>query len=302
MNVAIIGSNSFLAEYIIRELLNNNIKSVLYGKYPSPEFSSCQFNVFNFPSSPIDYSQLLAFDSIIYTAGAGVQVNKNETIGNVYELNSFYPIRLSNALASNNYQGKLVTFGSYFEIGNESDRRYYSENEIITALNEISNPYGNSKRLLSRYFSSFTDSPFLYYHLILPNIYGKGENSQRLIPYLINSIKNNEEIKLTNGEQVRQYIYASDIAKTILDIITGYYPKGFYNLCQNEAIKIKELVKKVFVICNCLERFNSSRLFGSKQRSDTAMPFLLLNNEKAQKTFAFQPTITIEEGIKSYLI
>lgn len=300
MNVAIIGSTSFLAQYIIRELVSNNLKPTLYGKYPSEEFLPLKFIFFNFPEHPINYPDLRKYDVIIYTAGAGIQANLNETAEVIYELNSFIPIRLANVLSQNNYKGKLLTFGSYFEIGNEPCKKYYLEDEILISLNKISNDYGTSKRLLSRYLSSSTQTPD-YYHLFLPNIYGKGENPERLIPYLINALKNNEEIKLTSGTQLRQYLHAEDIAKTALDIIKENYPKGFYNLCRSEAIRIKELVKKIYDLSGHSEEFDGLPLFGSKERSDTLMPYLLLNNTKAIDTFKFQPQISIENGIKTYL-
>lgn len=301
MTVAIIGSNSFLAQYIIRELTTGNINTVLYGRSASVEFPKLRFTVFKFPENHIDCTGLLNFDTIIYTAGAGIQSNLRETTEIIYELNSFLPIRLANILSATSYKGKLLTFGSYFEIGSEENERYYSENEITTSLNKVPNHYCTSKRLLSRYLSSCPEA-LNFYHLILPNIYGNGENSQRLIPYLINAMKKNEEIKLTSGEQVRQYIHASDIAKTVLNIIKENFPPGFYNLCRNEAIQVKELVKKIAGLCGQTDKFNDANLLGSKERNDTAMPYLLLNNTKAVNTFTYQPKISIEEGIKTYLV
>lgn len=300
MTVAIIGSNSFLAKYLIRELTTDNINTVLYGGSESVEFPELRFTVFKFPEHQIDYASLLNFDTIIYTAGAGIQANLCETTEVIYELNSFLPIRLANILSANSYKGKFLTFGSYFEIGSEENERYYSENEIATSMNKVPNHYCTSKRLLSRYLSSRPQA-LNFYHLILPNIYGKGENTQRLIPYLINAMANNEEIKLTSGEQVRQYIHVSDIAKTVLDIIKEVYPPGLYNLCCNEAIRVKELAKKIVDFCGKTDEFNGLNLFGQKERNDTAMPYLLLNNTKAINTFRYQPKISIEEGIKTYL-
>lgn len=301
MNVSLIGSNSFLAEYLIRELVENGISPKLFGRRKSEEFPSLNFQSFNFPQNDIDIFELLKSDVIIYTAGAGVQANLVVTPEMMYEINCFVPIRLTNALSANNYKGKLITFGSYFEIGNETDKKYYSENDLLASLNEVPNHYCSSKRVFSRYLASSPSTP-KFYHLMLPNIYGKGENANRLIPYLINSLNNDEPISLTSGDQIRQYIHVIDISKTVLDIIKESYPKGFYNLCRKEEVQIKDLVKKVFVLCGQTEKFENSNLFGSKERSDTRMRCLLLENGKAMHTFKFQPQISIEEGLKSYLI
>lgn len=300
MKVVVVGSNSFLAQYIIRELVKNGITPELYGKIPSAEFPSLNFRLFEFPEHTINYSDLLTSDVIIYSAGAGIQANPDETPETIYELNTFIPIRLANTLATHNYKGKLLTFGSYFEIGNEMQERYYSEDEIVTSLNSVPNHYCTSKRLLSKYFSSIPEN-LNFFHLILPNIYGKEENPQRLIPYLINALKNNKDIKLTRGEQVRQYIHASDVAKTVLDIIVRNYSKGLYNVCRNEVIQIKELVEKIFVECGQSDQFNKLNLFGANERSDTSMRYLLMNNHKSVYTFKHQPIVSIDEGIKTYL-
>lgn len=300
MKVAIIGANSFLAKYLIRQLLEHNIEPALYATTCSTEFPTLKFTLFKFPEHPLNYTDLMQYDAIIYTAGGGIQADRDETLEVIYELNCFIPIRLANILSANSYKGKFLTFGSYFEIGNEAAERYYSEDEIVSSLNKVPNHYCASKRLLSRYLFSCPQM-LNFYHITLPNIYGKGENTQRLIPYLINSLKNNEEIKLTSGQQVRQYIHASDVAKTILDIIKENYTKGFYNLC-NETIQIKELVKMVFAACTKEDKFNELNLFGLKERSDTMMHYLLLNNDKAVSTFKYQPHISLQEGIKTYLI
>ena len=48
-------------------------------------------------------------------------------------------------------------------------------------------------------------------------------------------------------------------------------------------------------------RYIEEKLFGTNARTDTSMPYLMLNNTKAKQTFSYQPTVSIEDGIKSYL-
>ena len=298
MKVAIVGANSFLAQYIIEELLNSQITLVLFGLTPIKRFKDHNFVKFSFPDTVIDYSLLLGFDAIIYTAGAGIQANLNESSENIYELNAFMPIKIANYLSDNNFKGKFVTFGSYFEIGNESQEKYYSEDDISLANNNIPNQYCVSKRILTRYFNS-TCKSLDYFHLILPNIYGKGENPNRLIPYLLNALASNTEIKLTNGRQIRQYIHASDVACIVKDIINQSYQSGIYNITSEQSYSIKSVVSMVFKLTDRLSEFDEA-IFGHNERSDTQMPYLLLDNQKAKNTFRVQPKIAIEEGIKTY--
>jgi nucleoside-diphosphate-sugar epimerase len=135
--VAIIGSNSFAAQYIIKALKND---FAITG-YSRSDNSHSEFShvIFDYPKTSLDYSQLLSFDYIIYTAGAGIQSNKPDTVSDIYELNTFLPIRLFNFLNQNNYQGTFITFGSYSEIGQEFDETPYDELSIVSTQQKVHN-------------------------------------------------------------------------------------------------------------------------------------------------------------------
>jgi nucleoside-diphosphate-sugar epimerase len=153
--------------------------------------------------------------------------------------------------------------------------------------------------MLTRYLHSAPGLP-LHYHLILPNIYGKGENPGRIIPYLLDSLQRGSEIKLTSGSQVRQYLHAADVASCVLHLFQNTYPAGLYNLCNREAVQIRALVKTVFRFMHREGDFGMLD-FGKNQRNDTSMPFLLLENKKTLETLGFSPSVTLEEGIGTYL-
>lgn len=299
MKVAIVGSNSFLASYITLELINNGCYVTHFGTEPSKDFTALSFNKFQLPDYQLNLEQLINFDAVIYTAGAGIQSNLEESSDLIYELNCFTPIRIVNYLKEKKYQGKFISFGSYFEIGNETTAKSYNETEIVTTALNVPNHYCTSKRMLTRFYDSCPNLSN-FYHFILPNIYGKGENPTRLIPYLLNALQNNLEIKLTSGEQVRQFIHAIDISKMVVDVIQNKYPFGIYNLCNPTPIKIKELVKEIYELTGNSHLF-SENIFGSNTRTDTHMPFLLLDNSKISSIFKYQPMIGIKEGIKMYL-
>ena len=299
MKIAIIGSNSFLASYLIREFMAANMELVLFGESPSNEFPDLPFTRFKVPEFPLNLSFLADKDVIIYTAGAGIQADLKEQSEIIYELNSFLPVRIFNFLALNGFKGKVITFGSYFEIGNEPLAHHYTEDEVATSRHAVPNHYCASKRILTRFLSSAPGLP-VHYHLILPNIYGKGENQNRIIPYLLDALMRGSEIKLTSGSQVRQYIHVNDISRAVLQFILNTYPKGLYNLCIRDQVQIKTLVRSVYRLMDREVEFN--RLdFGKNQRNDTTMPFLLLENKKTLEVLEFQPSITLEEGLRTYI-
>ena len=170
----------------------------------------------------------------------------------------------------------LISFGSYFEIGENTENRSFSENDLLLSMRRVPNAYCISKRLLSRYFSSASDKiPFL--HFILPTIYGENENENRLIPYLLRAIKNGEKLSFTSGEQVRQYLYVDEVPKIIEEAIDRHIPSGIYNIEGNETLSVKQLV------CMLLEAHGINpdmSIFGTVKRQDEGMKILQLDGSK----------------------
>ncbi len=294
--IIIIGSGSFLASYLI-DFLKADHELFLFG---SKKFEDYDSKEFSYPNKLFELNVLLDSDIVIYTAGAGIQSYLNESSDDIYNLNTFFPIQIINFLISNNYTGKFISFGSYFEIGDENQPKSYNENQIVTSLNPVPNNYCVSKRLLTRFLNSM-DEEIIFYHFILPNIYGPRENSNRLIPYLISSVQNNEEIELTSGLQVRQYIHAEDVATNVKYFLENDNPSGIYNLTNPGSIQIKELVKTVFKVLNKEKNF-SNDIFGKSHRPDISMPYLLLADDKILKIAGSGKRIDLTQGIKGYLL
>jgi nucleoside-diphosphate-sugar epimerase len=293
--IAIIGSNSFAAQYIIKAL-KNDYTVTGYSRTDNNSKEKISHVIFDYPKVNLDYSQLLSFDHIIYTAGAGIQSNKADSISDIYELNSFLPIRLFNFLNQNNFQGKFITFGSYSEIGQEFNQIAYDELGIITTPQKIHNDYGNSKRILTRFFSN-VNSPMNYFHLILPTIYGFGENPKRLIPYVVRCLRNGEPVQLTNGHQIRQYLHCKDLSLLIETILSNHLPTGIYNVICKEEISVREVVNKII---NTLQ-IEPNLEYGTAKRADESLPNLIMNTNKLKNLNVWNPSTSIEDSIADYM-
>ena len=274
-SVCIVGANSFLAGYLIDVLKGGELVEVmLCGRRPitdlPPNFNFLPFDV---PNAPLNFSRLLDYSTIIYTAGAGIQQKEN-LAELMFELNTFLPIRIIEYLRNNRFSGTFISFGSYFEIGSCTEKIYFSEDNLASSLLSVPNTYCTAKRLLTRYYCS-ASVPFRYYHFILPTIYGPGEHTDRLIPYLIKKINHGEDIMLTGGDQTRQYVFAGDVALCLLQLESSL-PPGIYNFPSTETCTVRQLVDSVYNQLNG----SANIVFGGISRSDEQMKFLLLNSKK----------------------
>jgi nucleoside-diphosphate-sugar epimerase len=297
LKIAIIGSDSFIAYRLIKKLLESPFYLITgFGKnkkaLSADSFTSTKFYL---PDFPLEFANLNSFDVIINCSSAGVQSSVQYSSEIIKEVNFNFQKELVIYLEKINYKGKLITFGSYFEIGELNTQKKISEDELINLKNTNSNEYIESKRLFTNFVTN-KKPKFEYFHLILCTIYGNGENINRLIPYLINNLKNGNNVSLTQGTQIRQYIHVDDLIDLILIIINNNITPGIYNVATDISVSIKTLVDTIIKIY----KFDSDKLHYDSSRNDTKMAFLELDNFKVKKKTDWEPKITLEEGLKEY--
>ena len=292
IKVAIIGASSFLSSYIIETLEEEHYSLTLFSR--SRINMDHDFFKFEYPDTIPNFQFFLKFDVIIFTAAAGVQNSNIYSIDDIYALNSFLPITLSNFLAENNFKGKFITFGSYAEIGLNEEIKYYNEKEVVLSNLKVHNHYSLSKRILSRFVNDSLNC-ISHYHIILPNIYGKNENKNRLIPYLIHNLSNNNILKLTSGNQIRQFLHVKDVVSFIHKICNSNIDKGLYNLATNNYNFVKDISKIIFDYFGK----NITHKYEQIERSDETMKVLLLDNTKS-KNQGWIPKINLSDGIEDY--
>ena len=252
---------------------------------------------FRLPEQELEFEGLLKSDTILYCAGAGVQSSKRYASTLLYEVNLFEPIRLLLRLEEDGFKGKVITFGSYFEIGNNKDTKSYLEKDVIYSQLALANEYSRSKRLLSQYIDS-ASFPFSQYHLILASIYGLGENENRLIPYLVKQMHENQPVHVSSGEQIRQYIHVTDVIRLLSEIFNGRLTSGTYNVAGDDVISVRTLVETVAAQV----RPDAEITFGDVSKTDQSMAVLNISTDKIRGQSSWRPEITLTQGINEYLI
>lgn len=295
MKVSIIGSNGFLSDRIGKYCISKSYCLNVLGQQAPELFNPDSFTKIDLLGK-VDFSSVLNSDVIFYAAGAGIQANKKDSMSLIFDLNVRVPVLLADFLKSNNFKGYLITFGSYFEIGSTSENRPMNESDVIFSSNEIPSEYCLSKRMLSRFFSSF-QSEYSFYHFILPTIYGEGEASHRLIPYLISCIQDKKELQLTSGAQVRQYLYVEDAVSLAFKSVEKSIPSGIYNMAGTETLSVREIVELLF---QSFEEFVPDNIFGKESRVDERMKSLILDGSKLQEVLNFKPSMKLVNVIERY--
>jgi nucleoside-diphosphate-sugar epimerase len=296
MRISILGTNGLLSSSIACFYENTDNEIFMYGLEKPLNSKYTEYTKINLLTSKLPYEILIESDMIIYAIGAGIQSNLHESFELIYNLNVNAPVNICNNLAKLGYKGVFITFGSYFEIGENDTKRKYSENDLINSQLIVPNDYSISKRMLTRFASSF-HADFKYWHFILPTIYGEKENPHRLIPYTLNAIKNNSELSFTAGDQIRQYIYIDELPKIINKAFLFKLASGIYNVEGNEELTVKELVTKLFNLAN---KKMPKGVFNKTTRLDTGMKILLLEGTKLKDAIDYNPNICISDVFEKY--
>lgn len=296
MKISILGTNGFLSTAIAKYANEKAWSLDMYGLREPIGHKYDNFYKVNLMDAALDCSGLVNTDIIVYAIGAGIQANLKEGFNLIYNLNVTAPVTICNKLKELDYKGVFVTFGSVFEMGETKEKRFFTEDDILTSLCQAPNDYTVSKRMLSRFVSSYKHE-FKHWHFYIPTIYGVGENPKRLIPYVVNAIRCGEELHFTAGDQTRQYIHVSEVPRMLDLALEKNLPSGLYNIEGKETLTVKEIVT---IIHHAMGKIVPSGCFGTVQRADVGMKYLALDGSKLRKATGFKATISIESGIADY--
>jgi CDP-paratose synthetase len=155
----------------------------------------------------------------------------NETPSQVLEANVLFPLRL-------------------LELANRHGATFFINTDTFYDPNyEYLKNYALSKRQFVEWLKRF-DPQIKKFNVRLQHVFGAKDDSRKFISWIIDALlSETEEIKLTKGEQKRDFIYIRDVAEAYLRIVKridnfhpGFYP---YDVGSGESTSIKTLVNMI---------------------------------------------------------
>jgi nucleoside-diphosphate-sugar epimerase len=162
---------------------------------------------------------------------------------------------------------------------------------------EIDNPttaYGQAKvetRLAIEDLIKNTEVRFIWMRIF--STYGPLDEGTWLIPKIVDSLVNNQEMGLTKGEQEWSYLHAYDLASAFRTVIGKPGLKGIINVGNPQTISVYKVASIIGEILNKKELL----LFGALDyRSDQVMRLEPLC--ESLSSAGWHPQISFEEGIR----
>lgn len=309
MNLVLIGAGGFLGTALLNKFRTQPRTFSKLHIYSSSHQTvdgetRIQAHYYNWPQLSIMHavSQKIIRDAdiIIYAAGAGIQSAEVNDPARIYNLNLFEPAKLVQQLIQIGFTGQFITFGSYFETGINQINQLLNEEQFLKQSNPLPNDYCRSKKQLTNLHDVFTNIgiPFQWLHLILTNIYGPGENNNRLIPYIISQAKSGNPLHFTSGGQVRQYTFIQDVVDNILALLGK--ASGLYNITNVETTSVRSLIENVLTGLKDKLGVMPEIHFDLPERRDTSMYYLSISPEKARSDYGISCTTDIFTGVANY--
>ena len=160
----------------------------------------------------VTVNDLIDIDVVVHLAAHSANV-PYDTLENCILKNVIDPLKLFRK-AAEAHVTKFVVAGSCFEYGKSGERYDYIP---VDAPLEPTQTYPASKALSSTAFYQFAieNNVQLSYHRIF-QVFGEGELETRLWPSMRRAALNGEDFPMTEGEQVRDFIEVTQVAKAFL--------------------------------------------------------------------------------------
>lgn len=290
------GANGFVGFSILKLLLNSNHKVV--GCYFNKNHNLKSLQGYdNLTIDKIDITskedisqKILKYNPnrIINCAAYGILPSQADPV-KMLEVNLTGTFNLIEALGKSQ-EKRMIHFGSCFEYGS------YKGKIKEGNLEKPSTFYGHTKLAATRLALNMSMEFNLPIVVLRPfGLWGPNESIERLVPQIIDACINKKFLKLTLGEQIRDYTYIDDLADWTLKIINlRNFPNGeIFNLGSRSCI-IREFAKE---IANELDGEHFLR-FGELPYRNNEMMELVANNSKLVSLIGNLKITSIPKGIK----
>ena len=128
------------------------------------------------------------------------------------------------------------------------------------------------------------------------SVYGPHDGKQSLISVAIDDMINNRETFFTPCDQMWDYIYSEDAARTLLLVAQNGKHGSVFVVGSGEAHPLKEYIQKIAEITGYKKEIG----FGSRPYNDKQVMYLQADIS-ALKEIGFKSQVTFEEGIKQLI-
>ena len=174
------------------------------------------------------------FDAVLHLAGAGVHPKDRSPVSLV-DANVRVTAAIAEAWAA---PKRFVYAGTCAEYGRVPDGIRVVETAPVRPIES----YGATKAAAAVIGRALvTEAGGTFVHARAFGVYGVGEPSYRLIPYLVGRLRAGEAVDLTPGAQVRDFMFIEDCARALIHLAGAPVADGVYNVCTGVPVSVADI-------------------------------------------------------------
>ncbi len=291
MKAIISGATGFLGRHLVEECIKNEIETICIVR----KIRLCNFDdhfvkqvTISELSNSYEIAKLLdGSEFFFHLAWTGTSGKGRTDIGT--QLGNIEVLKECINIAAKAGCKKFINAGSIMEA--EIMQRWM-DRDAGYSLNDVYSVIKLSSDYLGRILAE--DKGLKYVNLVISNIYGPNELSERFIYSVLKKMIRNERIPLTDCEQLYDFIYISDAIRAMIDVAvrgTG----GSYYIGNKEQYPLRGFVMEMKEVTGSCSELG----FGEIKKKAKDLRFNELNCSRLFDELGFSPQISFAEGIRN---
>lgn len=159
------------------------------------------------------------------------------------------------------------------------------------------NPYALSKHLAEQVCEFYAKYRGVKVTVLRPfNVFGVGQQSQFLIPKIIDQVRCNTEIRVKDLVPRRDYIYVNDLLDALVKAVKAPDHYSVFNIGSGISLSVKEIIDIIQRIANTSLPVNSE--FSERPQE---IPDVRADISKAERLIGWKPRHSFADGISMLL-
>jgi nucleoside-diphosphate-sugar epimerase len=185
---------------------------------------------------------------------------------------------------------RIILFGSADEFGNQP----IPQNENLPL--QPNSPYAASKAELTHLADQMYKNVGLPVIILRPfTVYGMAQPKGMFLSDAIRCALENKFFEMSEGKQMRDYIFISDFIRAIMKTIRTPDIEGeAFNIGSGQATTLREIAEKVWEISGADK---SLLKIGARRAADAELHNTCADITKAEKVLNWCPTVSLEVGL-----
>lgn len=127
-------------------------------------------------------------------------------------------------------------------------------------------------------------------------VYGPGQKSSSLIPYLISCAKTNKIPQMRNPNTQNDFIYVEDVAEAIQQILDKCKKSAVFNIGSGKVTGVQYIIRRIFSYFGVNEVYKKTK----PRQTDNFAP-AYADISKIRKVTGWKPKVTVEQGIRKVI-